>query len=533
MPDPHRVPPATEATSDVDGGSEPPQPGAAIMPRWDRAELDDAPAFNRRCWALLLGPALISGGAAIGGGEWLMGPAVTARYGAAILWLATLSIVGQVAYNLEISRYTLYCGEPIFTGKFRTLPGPRFWLLVYLALDFGAVFPYLASNAATPLAMAYLGRLPDARDAMLMKALGIGVFLLALVPALVGGQIYQTLKWVMGLKIVAVLGFLLLLAAFFSTRGTWIGIVSGFFKFGTVPVGGDRTGNVFVSLASGRGLPAIDLSTVALLAAFAAIAGNGGLTNAPLSNYTRDQGWGMGRHVGAIPSIVGGRELRLSHVGAVFEVDATTLPRWRRWYRHLVRDQLVVWAPACFLGAALPSLLSLQFLPRGTRVTEWAAAGMTAAAVGDHVGVAWGLGWGTTFWYLTLLCGFLTLGPTMAVTVDGFVRRWVDVFWTASHRLRCWDPARIRRVYFAVLVVYAGFGVLMLWVGKPLQLVKIATNLMNYALGFSCWHTLYVNLALLPEPLRPGWFMRVALAGAGLFFLALATITTLAAVGLL
>ena len=56
------------------------------------------------------------GGAAIGGGEWLMGPAVTARYGGAIMWLATLSILGQVVYNLEISRYTLYTGEPIFTG---------------------------------------------------------------------------------------------------------------------------------------------------------------------------------------------------------------------------------------------------------------------------------------------------------------------------------------------------------------------------------------------------------------------------------
>ena len=94
------------------------------MPRWNKGELIDAPTFTRRNWFLLLGPALLSGGSAIGGGEWLMGPAVTARYGGAIMWLATLSILGQVVYNIEISRYTLYTGEPIFTGKFRTLPGP-------------------------------------------------------------------------------------------------------------------------------------------------------------------------------------------------------------------------------------------------------------------------------------------------------------------------------------------------------------------------------------------------------------------------
>ena len=80
----------------------------------------------------------------IGGGEWLMGPAVTAKYGGTLMWLATLSIVGQVFYNIEVSRYALYTGEPIFTGKFRTLPGPRFWVCAYLILDFGAVFPYLA-----------------------------------------------------------------------------------------------------------------------------------------------------------------------------------------------------------------------------------------------------------------------------------------------------------------------------------------------------------------------------------------------------
>src|SRR5687768_18497486 len=100
------------------------------------------------------------GGAAIGGGEWLAGPLATAGDGGAILWLSTVSILAQVLYNLEISRYTLYSGEPIFTGKFRLLPGPVFWLVVYLFLDFGSVFPYLVANAATPLAAVIVGEIP-------------------------------------------------------------------------------------------------------------------------------------------------------------------------------------------------------------------------------------------------------------------------------------------------------------------------------------------------------------------------------------
>src|SRR5580704_12481623 len=141
---------------------EAPHPGSKAMPRWNVGELPDAPRFTWKNWASMLGPGLLAGGAAIGGGEWLMGPVVTARFGGNLLWLATLRIVGQVIYNIEISRYTLYTGEPIFTGKFRTLPGPQFWVIVYLLLDFGSVFPYLAANAATPLAAVILGRIPDA-----------------------------------------------------------------------------------------------------------------------------------------------------------------------------------------------------------------------------------------------------------------------------------------------------------------------------------------------------------------------------------
>src|SRR3954471_11447558 len=138
-----------------------PWPGSHGMPRWNVGELVDAPRFTWRNWFAMLGPGLLVGGSAIGGGEWLAGPAVTARYGGALMWLATLSIVGQVVYNLEISRYTLYTGEPIFTGKFRTMPGPRFWLLVYLLLDVGSIFPYLAASAATPCAALYLQDIPN------------------------------------------------------------------------------------------------------------------------------------------------------------------------------------------------------------------------------------------------------------------------------------------------------------------------------------------------------------------------------------
>ena len=638
-----------------------PHPGSQQMPQWDTGELIDAPKFTLRNWTSMLGPGLVMGGAAIGGGEWLVGPLVTAKYGGALLWLAGLSILGQVLYNIEISRYTLYSGEPIFNGKFRILPSPVFWLVIYLLLDFGMVFPYLAANAATPVATLIKGGVvPRPEDVTsywwlisdwwLMKILAYMIFLGAMVPLLFGGKVYNSLRRIMTFKIVVVLGFLLILAVGWSTADTWKEITTGFFKIGTVPIergedlndngvldegedwdsdgrldvlepklrpieehiasgdpwpdfnhdgkpdplidsdgdgkydtwgdlngdgepeklktdddgqpimawpdlvtdengntdgrpdtfidtngdgfrDGENVDNVFVALYEGRPMPTIDWTMIAFIAALAAIAGSGGLSNTPVSNYTRDQGWGMGHHVGAIPSVVGGQNIQLSHVGCVFEPNEESLPRWRRWYRHVVRDQLVVWMPACFIGLALPCMLSVQFLRRGYEADNWTAAAMTAEGVGEAVGLTNPL-LGSIFWFMTLCCGFLVLAPSVSSSADGLVRRWVDVFWTGSSHLRKLDPKRIKIVYFLVLAGFVCIGLVTLAI-PPGDLVKWATMFFNIALGFSCWHTLVVNMVLLPRPLRPGWPVRIGLALAGVFFFTLGVITVMDKTGIL
>ena len=521
-----------------------PTPGSKAMPPWELGELPDAPKLTAKSWMLLLGPGLVMGGAAIGGGEWLAGPLTTARYGGAILWLATISILAQVLYNLEISRYTLYCGEPIFTGKFRLLPGPVFWLVMYLILDFGSVFPYLVASAATPLAAVMLGEVPDPDKTYtllgvtmtgltLLQSLKYIVFLGVLVPLIFGGKVFNSLKAIMGFKIGVVLGFLLLVAILYSSPHTWMEIISGFFKFGSVPVhatnpdGTPMVDNFFVALWQGRAMPPVDLSMIAVFGALAAVAGCGGLTNTTISGYTRDQGWGMGGQVGAIPSVVGGHKLKLSHVGKTFTMTEESLGRFRRWFRFVVRDQVVVWMPACFVGIALPSMLSVQFLARGTQVNDWVAAGMTADGLRHRVGETFG----QFFWLMTLFCGFLVLAPSAATTADGVLRRWVDVCWTAVPSVRRLKEHRIRIVYFAALCAYATFGITSLAMWNPVDLLKWATNIYNFALGVSCFHVLAVNLVLLPKEIRPNWFIRIGLALGGVFFLCLATITTMKSLG--
>lgn len=534
---------------------EAPHPGTKAMPRWDTGELIDAPVFRWKNLLAMIGPGLVMGAAAIGGGEWLAGPAVTAKYGGALLWVATVSIFFQVIYNIEISRYTLYTGEPIFTGKFRLPPHPMFWLFVYLCLDWGSVAPYLAVNAAVPVDTVILQRLPDIKnnvgDWWLHKTVCTVLYLGVMVPLVFGGKVYNSLKLVGSFKLFVVIGFLLVVGLLFAKPVHWVEIFTGLFKFGTLPVvseSGYATDNIFRTLWTEGKLPHIDFALFGVIAGLASIAGNGGLTNTPISNFTRDQGWGMGHCVGAIPSVFGGRGITLSHVGAVFDVNEESLPRWRRWYRHILRDQLLVWMGACLIGVALPSILSVGFLPRGTNVGDNAAAA-TAGGVQNQItnppaGVlvtATGLDrWlsgpnlGRFFWGLTLFCGFLVLITSQTTTMDGFCRRWVDVIWTASARLRQLDTSRIRDVYFTVLCVYVAFGLVIIWsFDSPLGVFKLSTTFYNVALGFSSWHTIFVNRILLPRALRPALHMQILLFLGGCYFVLLAVLTSLQFAGII
>ncbi|MBM3840265.1 MAG: hypothetical protein FJ398_20325 [Verrucomicrobia bacterium] len=455
---------------------------------WTVGELPPPPRFGLSQWRAMIGPGILMAGANIGGGEWLLGPEVTARYGGSILWIATLAIAAQVFFNLEVMRYALYCGEPMFVGYFRLPPGPVLWTGVYLAFDFIGVWPYLASNAAVPFAAIILGRLPTETDATLVRGLSYVVFLGAYLPVLFGRKIYNALQFCMIVKAVLVLGYLLVINLIWN-RGAWGEAVSGLFKFGMLP-------------------PTMDWATVA---AFAGIAGAGGLSNMQFSNYVREKGWGMGGQVGAIPSAFGGKTIKLSHVGKVFPVTPENLERWRGWYRHIVREQLIIWVPAVTLGAILPAMLSLGFLPRGTTVKGWEGAAMTAKGLAEHIGPA--------FWYLTLTCGLLVLAPTQITQMDGMVRRWVDVLWTGSRRLLHLDGNKVKYVYYSVLAVYGLWGMIALAILNPAQIVKTVANFWNLALGFSAVLTVVANRRLLPKELRPRWFMELGALYCAAFYL--------------
>ncbi len=496
--------------------NEAPYPGSKRMPRWNLGELPKPPKVGFGNVLGMLGPGLLMGAAAIGGGEWLLGPVLSAKYGGALLWVATLSILLQVVFNIECSRYALYTGEPIMSGMMRTFVGPAFWIGFYLLFDFSGFFQFKVSSAVAPVVALGTGEMPDPSDEGLLKAMSYVIWVLLLIPLFIGGKIYRSLKVLMTVKLIVVIGVLGSIAVFYSSWSTWAEILLGFFQFGNIPLENGEAANAFVHFWRGLPMPAVELETIGLLTAFAAIAGWGGLSQMAVSNYTRDEGWGMGAKVGAIPSMIGGRGIKLSHVGCVFKVTADSLVHWRGWLKRVQFDQIWLYIPTAMIGVALPSMLSIEFLS-GVEVesNDWLIAGITADAVRSAIGG----GLGVFYWYMLMICGFLILVPSTTVGVDSTVRRWVDTLWTAIPGLRKWDPSDVKKLYFMILLFKATLTMVGLSFGTPVDLLLIFGTLSNFALGVVSFHTLYVNLTLLPKELHPCWAQRIGVVVCGIFYL--------------
>src|SRR3989338_5726921 len=63
-----------------------------------------------------LGPSFILLGLALGSGELILWPYLTANYGLGLLWGGLLGISFQYVLNTEAMRYTLAWGESVFVG---------------------------------------------------------------------------------------------------------------------------------------------------------------------------------------------------------------------------------------------------------------------------------------------------------------------------------------------------------------------------------------------------------------------------------
>jgi hypothetical protein len=553
------------------------------IPEWGKADLPEAKPLGWQNLRGFIGPGIVMCGIQLAGGEWLLGSEITARFGGGLMWIAGIAIVLQVFYNMECGRYALYCGEPVFTGFMRAKPGPKFWICIILLLNFGAFIPGLSTHGAAVLASMYLGHPAGETDRTLVIILSYLLLAIVSLPILVGGKIYNTIEKIMTLKVIVVLGFSLFVGIFFVSATNWGNVFGGFLKFGTIPVvmaedkngngrldpgedfdrdgrldnvekiiekdaygnitkfedidgdgrwDGENVTNIFSYRSENGTWPVILLTQIALIGAFAGFAGGGGLGNSTYSNYVRDKGWGMGSQVGAIPSAIGGRKISLSHVGKTFPLSDENLRRWKGWWRYILSDQLLIWMPGCIMGMALPALISIQFSPHSemfhqTERLDWAQAIISADGLRNAPSFSPELA--QIMWISTLLVGLMVLLPSQMSIVEDVCRRWTDIIWSGSRRVReRMKTHDVKRIYYTILAFYMTWtfvcATIFLFYSKPKIMILVIANLNNLALGTVALLLLRTNVRLLPKPLRPGWISRLGLISCSGFYLGLAAL---------
>lgn len=464
-------------------------PKKARLGSWEVAELPAPPPLNLRTTLKAIGPGAILLSISIGSGEWLLGPAIVARYGAALLWITTVSVILQVLLNMEFIRYTMYTGEPILTAFMRTKPGPGFWGWFYtICAWFQMGWPGWALASATAIAAFSLGRMPGVEDRSTVLFWGYLSFFCCVGILMVGERVERTLEKVSWFFVCWVVLYLLIVDLVLVSGATWGKLVKGYLSLGSIPEGADWL----------------------LLGAFAAYSGAGGLINSTVSNWVRDKGFGMSGLVGYIPAAVGGRAIKLSATGKIFEPTAEHLERWKGWWKLAGFDQYWLWAGGAFLGMGLPAVLIMQFVEPGTDLTGWATAAHIANILSQFGGPA--------LWSLTLLAGFWILFGTQLGIMDGFVRLSTDNLWAASEWVRTRTRGDVRKVYYFFLFIFALSGCILITAAQPLVLIMIGANMAGLNFVFLGIHTLVVNRKFLPRELRPPLWRQLALLATVLFF---------------
>ena len=473
----------------------PPEARTGLAP-WRIGELPQAPRPKGLGWFSAIGPGVIALGVSIGSGEFLLGPAAFVKYGLSLLWVVGVAALLQTLLNVELMRYTMATGEPIFTGFMRTRPHATFWAWFYAALYFLQMgWPGWAGAAAGAVFFLFAKRLPVAAEANTVYAIGVVLFLLCGAFLMIGRRIERTLEYLNWIMVALIIGGLGLLALLFVPLSTWGAAVAGFAGFDV------KTGSFqFVP-------PGADYF---LLGAFAAYAGGGGVANLTLSNWARDKGYGMSSIVGFIPAAVGGKKVALAHSGTTFEPDAESLQRWRGWWRIIRVDQWGVYFTGAILGMALPALLYVTFVTAGTDIRGLGIAAALAQAVATQKGAIFG--------GAIAILGVWILFKAQLDILEGMTRGITDILWAGSARIRGWRGGDVRVIYYSVLTVLSVWGIIALRLTQPIILLSLSANMAGIVFIISSIHLLYVNTRLLPVGLRPPMWRRLALVALALFY---------------
>lgn len=433
---------------------------------------------------VMLGPSIIVLGIALGGGELIMWPRLTAQYGAGLMWLAILGVSLQWFINVELGRYTIATGESFFTGCSRAWKGfGWFWfasaILIYM-------WPGWAATGATALDVLLGGTGANWRWWAEFTLVLTAVILLG------GPVVYNSVEKV---------------TMFFMGATAVILVIT--ISLVVTPAGVKTMAKGILFNAGGDWwLP----PGINLFALFGAViyAGAGSLGNLAYTYAVQQKQWGMASHIGRVTSPLTGKLEPVPVAGNVFETTEKNMALWNRWYKIMRNDVTIYFWAANVVGIVLLAHGALEVLhpaglvPKGAQIAV-TQANMLATKAGEFGRV------------IFLAMSFFIMYSSQLVALDLGSRMISEILYTHTNLHEKYSLRGIYTIALLALLVFAGCAI---WIPtQPFILFLMGAVLGGFTMAIYSPMLLFMNTKFLPKEIQPSTFIKVGLAIASAIYI--------------
>jgi hypothetical protein len=402
-----------------------------------------APTFLK-----IVGPSVVLVGVGISSGEFIIWPYITSQVGLIFLWAAAAGLA---------------TGETAIVGFARSW---KPWGLVFIACAVLPNFwPGWATSSATLTTFLFGGG-----NATLIAIVMLIVMAVTLTASPV---VYKTMERIEFAKVAAVLVFLVV---------ALVAAISGS-AYSDVP-------KVVTDAGWANGVE------VAMVLGALAFAGAGGVNNLCQSNWIRDKGFGMGKHVPHIVSPITGEDQAAPSTGYMLRPTEENVRRFWGWWRVAHKEQVFF-----FFLTGLATIGVLSLLAYST---------VYGKNVGEDLDFVHGEGnalksivgpwFGTLFWTI----GAVSLFAGSLGILDYVGRVCADVLKTLYARdSQRWTESKL---YFGFVWGLAALGIAVLLTGfdQPLALLVVASSLNGVVMFMYSLLLIRLNRRGLPGPIRVG-----------------------------
>jgi hypothetical protein len=447
---------AAPTRTSTDAAGYAPEGQSAHLPPLEYRDMPKAPPFRK-----IIGPSVVLVGVGISSGEFIIWPYITSQVGLIFLWAAFAGIFMQFILNMEIERYTLATGETAIVGFARSW---KPWGMLFIL---GAVIPNFwpgwATSSATLTTFAVGGGDPTTIAIIFLVVMGLTLTLSPVV--------YKTMEKVEFLKVGVVLVFLAVVLV--------------------VGINGDTYSDLPKTVTDAGWASGLDVAVVLGALAFA---GAGGVNNLCQSNWIRDKGFGMGKHIPHVVSPITGEDQAKPSTGYMMRPDEANVSRFNDWWRLANKEQFFF-----FFLCGLAAIIVFSLLAYSTVFGQDLGESLDFVEgegniLKDEIG-SW---FGTLFWAI----GAASLFAGSLGILDYVARVSADVIKTLYAR----ESQRITesRIYFLFVWGEIALGTIVLLSGfdQPLALLIVASSLNGVVMFFYSVLLIRLNRKGLPMPIR-------------------------------